>query len=480
MKASQSDSSAGRGRSAVARIWVSMRGLSIILLGATTALALAEERPAFQMLRYNEDWSFLRDSSQRADWLDPVKFIPLNATNADVSFGGEARLKYERYDEPALNQQPADKDGFLLQRYLLHADVRLGSHFRAFGQLQSSLEDFRTSGARPSDRDDLDLHQAFFDASTSWRDGNEMTLRAGRQEMAYGSQRLISVRDSPNNRLAFDAIRVLLGLGEWRADAWVGQPVEIDTGIFDDQQVGETTFWGGYITGPLPFIPGMNADFYYLGLSRDDAKFARGTADELRHSLGARLFGRHGALDWNFELVGQFGSFGSDDILAWTAASDTGWTFAEAPAKPRLFLRANIASGDRGGSKLGTFNPLFPRGAYFNEASLIGPQNLMDLQPGVELALAKSVKLAASCGFVWRESLEDGVYGVASNLQVPPGASRDRYVGTFPSVSLAWQTGRHWNVTLNYVAYLFGDFVAESVPGQEDGNYLSAVASFRF
>src|SRR4029077_5667617 len=102
-----------------------------------------------------------------------------------------------------------DDNGFLLQRYLIHADIHAAPYFRVFGQLQSSLEDFRTGGPRPSDRDDLDLHQAFFDASTWWPDGNKVTLRAGRQEMAYGSQRLISVRESPNNRLAFDAVRLL-------------------------------------------------------------------------------------------------------------------------------------------------------------------------------------------------------------------------------------------------------------------------------
>ena len=152
----------------------------------------------------------------------------------------------------------------------------------------------------------------------------------------------------------------------------------------------------------------------------------------------------------------------------------------DATTQPRVFLRADIASGDHGGSNLGTFNPLFPRGAYFNEAALIGPQNLMDLQPGVELAVTKSVKLTASCDFVWRESLDDGVYGVALNLQVPPGASRDRYVGTFPGVSLAWQADRHVNLTLNYAACVFGDFVKELMPSQRNGNYVSAVATFRF
>jgi hypothetical protein len=371
----------------------------VLFAGATLNGA---DRPAFETLRYNEDWSVLHNSAAASDWLDPVKFVPFGRPNAYLTLGGEARLKYEFYDQPVLNQSPGDDNGFLLQRYLLHTYVHLGSHLRVFSQLQSSLEDGRAGGPRPTDRDDLEVHQAFVEASTSWGERNEATLRVGRQEMAYGSQRLISVRDSPNNRLAFDAVRLLTRIGTSRADAWVSQPLEIDPGTFDDERIRATTFWGAYLTGPVSGIPGLNADIYYLGLARDNARFARGTADERRHSLGARLFGKRQALDWNFEFVGQFGSFGADEIRAWTAASDTGWTFPDLPARPRLFLRANVASGDHGGSHLGTFNPLFPRGAYFNEASLIGPQNLMDFQPGVELALSSSVKLTARKPAGWR------------------------------------------------------------------------------
>ncbi len=458
-----------------------MRTLAASFVVATCALSRAAERPVFETLRYNEDWTVLREKTNSTDPLDALKYIPFDTNGTFyASLGGEARLKYELYTEPVFNQKPADADGFLLQRYLLHADVHATPYFRVFGQLQSSLEDYRTGGPRPTDRDDLDLHQAFADVRAPLTDDDVVTLRAGRQEMGYGSQRLVSVRESPNNRLAFDAVRMLTQFGNWRADAWLGQPVEIDHGLFDDQRISETTFWGGYVTGPIECIPGLRADFYYLGLSRDNARFARGTADETRHSIGTRLFGRRAALDWNFEFVGQFGTFGNADILAWTAASDTGWTFADAPAKPRVFLRADIASGDHGGSTLGTFNPLFPRGAYFNEASLIGPQNLMDLQPGVDVALARTLKLTASCDFVWRESLDDGVYGVALNLQVPPGASQERYVGTFPSLALSWQAQQHLNLTVNYVAYRFGDFVTQTQPTQRNGNYVSAVATFRF
>src|ERR1043166_2340550 len=312
-----------------------MRQLCFRLWVASCTTLLGAEQPAFQTLRYNEDWSALRDSAPRTHFLDSAKYIPLSP-NADwyLSFGGEARLKYELYTEPVFNQKPADENGFLLQRYLVHADLHATPYFRVFGQLQSSLEDFRNGGPRPSDRDDLDFHQAFLDVRVPLPHDDSVPLRGGRQEMAYGSQRLISARESPNNRLAFDAARVLARFGEWQADAWLGQPVEIDTGIFDDQRISETTFWGAYVTGPVQFVPGLRADFYYLGLSRENARFARGTANETRHSLGTRLFGKQGALDWNFEFVGQFGSFGDADILAWTAASDTGWTFADATTTP--------------------------------------------------------------------------------------------------------------------------------------------------
>ena len=184
-------------------------------LAASTALS-----QDYNTLRYDEDWSFLRDETRRADLLDPLKYLPFDAAGDwYLTLGGEARLKYERYYEPALNQSPADRSGFLLQRYLLSADLHATESVRLFAQLQSSLENFREGGARPTDRDDLDLHQLFVDLAAH-PDDTSLTLRLGRQEMAYGSQRLISVRESPNNRLAFDEARVLARFGNWRAMRW--------------------------------------------------------------------------------------------------------------------------------------------------------------------------------------------------------------------------------------------------------------------
>src|SRR4051812_21761077 len=174
--------------------------------------------PGYQKLRYDEDYLYLRNPANRSDIWDPIKYIPLNnAGDWYLSLGGEARERYEYYKNYRWNPRALDTDGYLLQRYLLHADLHLGESVRVFGQIQSSLEDWRAGGPRPSDEDRLDIHQPFADARLWAGDGKDAaTLRVGRQEMLYGSQRLISVREDPNVRRCFDGARLLTRLGDWQ------------------------------------------------------------------------------------------------------------------------------------------------------------------------------------------------------------------------------------------------------------------------
>ena len=52
----------------------------------------AAEAPVFKLIRYDESYAYLRDPSQRSDYLDAIKFIPLT-TNGDwyLTLGGEIR-----------------------------------------------------------------------------------------------------------------------------------------------------------------------------------------------------------------------------------------------------------------------------------------------------------------------------------------------------------------------------------------------------
>src|ERR1043166_3606201 len=111
------------------------------------------------------------------------------------------------------------------------------------------------------------------------------------------------------------------------------------------------------------------------------------------------------------------------------AASETGFTFQDAPLKPRLGLKADVTSGDKNpnDSDLETFNPLFPRGSYFGEPALIGPANHIDVHPQLDLLVRKNVTLILDWDCFWRENTRDGIYGPAVNLIQSGQTSNARY-----------------------------------------------------
>lgn len=436
--------------------------------------------PAFKSLRSDEDYSYLRDPAKRTDFWDPIKYIPLGRGDAFLTLGGEVRERYEFFRNPAFGGSPTDARGdndYLLQRYMLHADARFGPDFRSFVQMKSGLKAFGLDGPRGIDVDRLDLHQAFFD----WRlpAAEDLTLRVGRQEMSFGSSRLVSVREGPNVRQSFDAVRGLWHTPDVQLDAFVSRPVETKRGVFDDGSNRKQAFWGVY--GVVPTGKGRGVDLYYLGLSRDRAEFAEGTADERRHTVGTRVWGTGERWDHNVEAVYQFGEFGPGTINAWSAATSVGRRWEAVPWKPRLAMQADIASGDRrsGSGNLQSFNALFPKGAYFNEADAIGPSNLIDLHPILTVEPRPGLVLAADCDFFWRQSLGDGLYAFPLELNRPPGGSRARYIGSAPTVRAEWQATRHLLLVAEYTHFFAGPFLRQTGPGG-DLDFFAVWMQYKF
>lgn len=104
----------------------------------------APKPPGYQKLRYDEDYSYLKDLAKKSDFWDPIKYIPVgNVGDWYLTFGGEVRERYENYHNYRWNPSALDRDGYLFQRYLLHADLHLGEAVRVFGQLKTSLEHSR-------------------------------------------------------------------------------------------------------------------------------------------------------------------------------------------------------------------------------------------------------------------------------------------------------------------------------------------------
>jgi hypothetical protein len=100
-------------------------------VSAQTAPREDPERPAYEQQRRDEDWSFLRDASQRRDWWDPIKFIPLRSDREwYMTLGGEFRPFVEFYDNYNWGAGPEDNNGFYLQRVMFHADLHMAERAR--------------------------------------------------------------------------------------------------------------------------------------------------------------------------------------------------------------------------------------------------------------------------------------------------------------------------------------------------------------
>lgn len=382
----------------------------LLLIMAGYSIIYAQNLPVFKPLRFNEDYSFLKHDSSKS-WYCKTKYSPISGKGSSyLSLGGELRYQYFYLNNANWGDAPKDKDGFVLSRYLFHADIHLGKSFRSFVQLQSSQANGKLS-ASPVDENQLDLHQAFIEFTFPVSKDGRFITRVGRQELLYGSQRLVGVRDGPNNRQSFDAAKLVYGDKKFQLDVFFSHYVQSRRDIFDDGFERDTKFWGSYLViNDIPVL--RNIDVYYLGLSKAAAHFDEGIAKEVRHSFGTRVWKRTGRWYYDFEGLYQAGYFGAKKLSAWTISSNTTYNLQLLKYKAELGFKAELISGDRkyGDGKLNSFNPLYPRGAYFGLAALIGPTNLADVHPSVSFELSKNTKWTIDYDAFWRYSRNDGIY----------------------------------------------------------------------
>lgn len=464
-------------RHLVGTVLVGMLGL-----GGTAALAqTSASRPSYESHRFNEDWSPLRNPALRTDAFDPLKWIPLNSDgSAYLTLGGELRARYESSGDPVFGLGSPRRNDYTLLRSFLFADLHLGPNARVFLELAGGFAPGWAGEPPPTQKNQLDVLQAFGELSVP-AGGGEIMLRGGRQEMSFGSSRLVSVRESPNIRRAFDGVRAAwIGAGDTRVDAFLVRAVAPQLGIFNDSNDRAQLFWGAYATAAIPALPGLEADLYYLGLEREEARFAQGTATERRYTLGTRLFGKRSGFDWNAEAAFQFGSFGAADIRAWTVSVSLGYTFADLPFSPRFGLNADAISGDGSlrDNRLGTFNPLFPKLPYFSEANLAAPANLLDLQPNLTLSLTPKLTVTLGWNPLWKQSDADAFYAPPLNPVRGTAGGTGRFIGQQTSAAFEWSATEHLMIGGTYVHYAPGERLKQA--GGRVGDFVAGWAQFTF
>lgn len=441
---------------------------------AAAHAAAAADRLEARQVRWEEDYAWLshepRPLTGEARW----KYIPVSPDGqAWLTLGGEVRQRQDYIKAGQLGLGPVGRYETAQTRLYLHADLHLSPVVRVFGQLSYADE-----GGRPADRsfDESapDIQQAFVDLTPT----PGARLRVGRQELPLGDQRLSDVRETFNLRRSFDAVRIDLDTpGGGVVTAFSGGVVTNHPDGFDDRRQPGETFQGLYAA--LPLNKAASLDLFWLQRRRGLSTFTEGQAAERRETVGARLHGESGALDYNLYAVGQGGRFGQADISAWGASADVGWSPDGWRWSPRLGLRLDAASGDRrrGDGELNSFDAPYPNTSYLSTSSAYWPGNAWSVFPLLILHPDPKLSLYLGAQSMNRMSGQDGFYYAAQSPIVVPAGKGQVMMRQIYS-RLRWEPVRNWVVSATVIHQMPGDAIRAR--GGRDSDIVSLAGNWKF
>src|SRR5438477_1192658 len=444
------------------------------------------KRPAYQIGsagRFNEDWSVLRgiDLERTDDVWDRLKFIPLTPDqNVWLTLGGQARERGEYFRQFLFgNSEPKQSDGYLLSRYRLSADLHATRYVRLFAEGRSAfaLDRELVGGRTTSFVDELDLMNGFADVVIPLGQPASVTLRGGRQELIFGSQRLVGPGDFSQVPRAFEGGAAIGQIAGWTITPFWTRIVVVDKYRFNES-TADQEFFGVFGTGPLPILP-LSLDLYWLDANNKTADFNGTTGRERRHTLGGRVSGKIGATGLDFEVEGaaQFGTVGGGDIAASMFTTVLGYTLPGAWGSPRVYAEFDYASGDdRPGGDVGTFNPLYPNNhSYLGYIDYIGRQNIISPSAGLTLSPLNGLALSLQQYFFWRASDRDAIYNKSGAVLRPGTTTTARYVGAETDVLATYNVTRHLLGYAGYSHFFTGEFISKTGKDRDSDFYYLAI-----
>ncbi len=421
------------------------------------------------------DWKFHRAIKE----LSLVK----NEPGVLLSFGGEIREQIRYYNHVNFGDVStgiSDRDFYLQQRYMLHADLQMKRFLRIFIQLNSCHTTGKNSLSPQVDRDDLGVMQAF--ADLRFNIPFPVQLRLGRQEFLFGQDRILGLRDGPTVRQTFDGARLTVETKEITGDVFLVQPVSYAPGIFDNSLRKKEYVLSSYWSAPL--YKSNILDLYYFDVQSRNSTYANDTAHENRHSLGIRFSNGSGPFTYDAEFTWQFGHFGHQDIRAWHLTANFAYRWQEFAGRPKLSVREAVYSGDRteDDEMMNTFRPVSTKSPIHDIIS-VGSANIILFSPEAELVLSRKITFALRYLSFWRYSVNDGIYTNDIRKMTretdEPGKKLGKFVSQGAVAELMYNPNKHLSVWI-YAGILWArEYISNTGAGLETEGF-SLRASYKF
>ncbi|TDE48580.1 alginate export family protein [Flavobacterium sp. GT3P67] len=445
----------------------------------TLAFSSIKAQNKISLVRYDDNFTLLKNDTLKKGF-EKLKYIPLGE-NKFISFGGELREQFQIYNNTNFGDVPPTyqdrSPNQLWQRLMVHSNIELGNHFRFFIQLNSTLRLLNDNPIVPEiDENQLGLHQAFAELKlTNWN------FRLGYQEMYYGNHRLITVREGPNTRQAFDGLVVKHKFKNGTIDFFAVSKIISKQNVFDDSSMHDGLY-GIYGTNYFTNHK-IGLDYYLVDFQSKARKYNYQSGFEDRQTMGLRLFSNLKTINFEFEGGYQTGKFNDLRIDAYSVLVDVNATVF--PSKKGIVgFAATLSSGDKnkGDNKLNTYNLLYAKPAY-GLAVPIGASNIISLYPYIKINPTQKLNMLAQVFFMARNSNQDGTYspGMIQNRPKPNAffSSDKKTLGQFYVLETNYQQTKNLSFSFD-ASYFDGGSYPKATGNGKDVTYVSFKSTFKF
>jgi hypothetical protein len=421
----------------------------------------------YRLQFYDNDFRYLENpDNQQVDFLDPLKRIHLG-DDWMLSLGGEERVRYMMEDNAYLRITGRYND-YTLLRSRLYADLWYQDRFRIYAEYFDAEVSGEDLPPQKIDVDKSDFLNLFADVALLDCDGTPVYARVGRQELCYGSQRLISALDWANTRRTFQGAKAFWHTDEWDLDAFWTQPVIVNPTHFDSPD-DRQDFAGAWAT--YKPVKGTSWDWYYLYLDNRHpvATGIGGVPGGINvNTLGSRYAGDCCHVLWDFEGMYQYGSYANQNISAGAFTTSVGYQFADLPYNPQMWVAYDWASGTQhpGTGDYNTFNQLFPFGHYyFGYLDLVGRENISDFNMQFLAFPANWVTSGIQFHVFDLVSSRDALYNAGGTaIARDATGTSGHHVGNEIDLFNKYQIDMHQDLLVGYSQLFEGEFLERTKP----------------
>jgi hypothetical protein len=296
-----------------------------------------------------------------------------------------------------------------------------------------------------------------------------LRFRVGRMAYEALDRRFIGRNEWRNTTNTFEGFRLNLGqeVNDWELDLWAYQPVKRLLSEFD-QRIENQWFYG-MIGHWRKWSDVITLQPYYMGLMQDGSKVP-GQTDREIHSPGLRGYGKiaNTNLDYDFNLIYQFGRNGGERHEAHGYTLEAGYTFKH-DWKPRISAFYGYATGDRNPNDNvnNRFERFFGFARPWSADDYVVFENIKAPKLKLEFQPVKDLRIDGGYSWYWLASSTDRFNNLLdgnTSARRNPGFNRDvtgqsgDFIGHNFDVRARYKLTERIDTTIGYSHFVGGNF----------------------